>query len=416
MSGFIAGADVDDFGDHECADKSRRSRRSLLDASEQISVYTTVSVDSSNHDDDVVASAISTITAAVSSGALASSIQSYAAAGGITTLAAVTATSVTGVTMEPTTRPSVTPTQRVTIAPSPTPTQSLAPTQSPAPTAAASLSPTQAEDNAFLRNSAGSSGAALFWNYNDMDEPADFHLVVAEENTAAFGGAIATPAHTITASCDKTTPAISGVPFGDKDSSPVIVGAYDYYGYLSDAGGTVGLDCTTLTEIKGTTMTTVLGGTTTAELTDGVATLGASGTTSSDLYVKLKPNFTVTMDVSLSFVLPEGDSRTLSTDVDVFLRGCQAGEEVKDGATCNTCEDGEFSFFVDSCAPLDVLSCCNCPKNTQCAGTTIEVRAGHWRSTKFGSDLVRECTTYSHYCKGGNDTTLQCRGHHAGPL
>ena len=103
LTEHIAGAEVDSFSRHSCTDLSRRlgtvyrstspvvrEARSLLDASDAVSVSTEMSVDSSVQDDDVLASVTASLLVAASSGALTSSLMSFAAAAGITLSLTVT--------------------------------------------------------------------------------------------------------------------------------------------------------------------------------------------------------------------------------------------------------------------------------------------------------------------------------------
>jgi len=109
MASHIDGADSDDFGEHACTDVSRRlskQRRALLNNG-SVSINTEVSVDPAEHDDDVVGSITNAVATAVSSGALASSIQEYAEATGVTIT--ITVTGVTATTMPPTAAPTGAP-------------------------------------------------------------------------------------------------------------------------------------------------------------------------------------------------------------------------------------------------------------------------------------------------------------------
>ena len=97
LATHLDGVDASDFGDHVCTDVSRR--RALKTSS--ASIYTEVSVDATTYADDDIASAVSTtITTAVSTGALASSISTAASAAGVDSMDSLAVTGATSTTVD----------------------------------------------------------------------------------------------------------------------------------------------------------------------------------------------------------------------------------------------------------------------------------------------------------------------------
>ena len=135
------------FSNHSCEDVAESSRR--LDDAGAISVSMEISISAASVTDDgnqdVLGAVSSAVSAAQSSGALQSSITTFAGAENITSLASMVVGGISVDTFTPTQAPSPVPLPAPTAVPIPMPT-SVAPTgaPSPAPTAAPTPAPTAA--------------------------------------------------------------------------------------------------------------------------------------------------------------------------------------------------------------------------------------------------------------------------------
>jgi len=158
------------FSDHTCEDSSRRlewdhraggdeERARRLSSSVTISMEVTVPTAAITQDDggstDVLSHVTSVVSAAQSSGALASAVQSYALAANVSAVASVTVDSIEVATFTPTPAPSAVPTPIPLPAPTTPPTPApvaagAALTTTPAPTPPPSAAPTPTETNMVL--------------------------------------------------------------------------------------------------------------------------------------------------------------------------------------------------------------------------------------------------------------------------
>jgi len=166
IASHLDGVAEDDFSDHVCSDVTRR-RRALKGASDEIMIATEVTVDATEYaDDDVMGTVASTIAAVVSSGALASSVATFATAAGVTMTIEVTSVSAVAATPSP------------VASSTPSPVAS----STPSPVASVADDGTDADDTPIL--SADDTGAELG---GAVSKNTAFGLSFAVCTVAAFG-------------------------------------------------------------------------------------------------------------------------------------------------------------------------------------------------------------------------------------